>query len=65
LLVTALPTSLANAINKFLPFTIGQTMMSVHSQPDTFSAWLGLGLLAIYTILVLLIANWRLTSRDA
>ncbi|WP_298336259.1 ABC transporter permease [Ferrimicrobium sp.] len=65
LLVTALPTSLANDINKFLPFTIGQTMMSVHSQPDTFSAWLGLGLLAIYTILVLLIANWRLTSRDA
>jgi ABC-2 type transport system permease protein len=65
LLVTALPTSLSNDINKFLPFTIGQTMMSVHPQPDTFSAWAGLGLLVIYTIIILAIANWRLTSRDA
>jgi ABC-2 type transport system permease protein len=65
LLVTALPSSLANDISKYLPFTIGQTMMSVHSQPNTFSAWAGLGVLAIYTIIVLAIANWRLTSRDA
>ncbi len=65
LLVTALPTSLSNDINKFLPFTIGRTLMSVHSQPNTFSAWAGLGILAIYTVAIFLIANWRLTSRDA
>ncbi|KJE76957.1 ABC transporter permease subunit [Ferrimicrobium acidiphilum] len=65
LLVTALPTSLSNDINKFLPFTIGRTLMSVHSQPNTFSAWAGLAILAIYTVIIFLIANWRLTSRDA
>lgn len=65
LLVTALPSSLSNAINKFLPFTIGTTIMSVHSQPNTFSAWAGLGVLAIYTVAIFLIANWLLTSRDA
>ncbi|MHB1521155.1 MAG: ABC transporter permease [Ferrimicrobium sp.] len=65
LLVTALPTSLSNDINRYLPFTIGQTMMSVHSQPNTFGAWAGLGILAIYTVIIFVIANWRLTSRDA
>jgi hypothetical protein len=65
LLVSALPSSLANGIEKFLPFTIGQTMKAVTPQASSFSPWVGLVILVGYTAVVLVAGGWLLVKRDA
>jgi ABC-2 type transport system permease protein len=70
LILPALPTSLNNGINKFMPFTIGNAMTTVNTHVEggatpTFNVWVGLALMAGYAALALGIGGWRMIRRDA
>ena len=69
LIVQALPTSISNAVARYLPANIGLVMFSTHGVPDrigpAFSPWTGFALLALYTAVVLGIGCWILVRRDA
>ena len=69
LIVQALPTSISNALARYLPANIGLVMLSTHGVPDrvgpAFSPWVGFALLALYTGVVLGIGCWVLVRRDA
>ena len=68
-IVQALPTSISNALARYLPANIGLVMFSTHGAPDrvgpAFSPWVGFALLALYTGVTLGIACWVLVRRDA
>ncbi len=69
LIVEALPTSIANAVSRYLPANIGIVMFSTHGVPDrvasAFSPWTGFGLLCLYTVVILAVGCWVLVRRDA
>ena len=69
LIVQALPTSISNAVARYLPANIGLVMFSTHGTPDrvgpAFSPWTGFGLLVLYTVATLGIGCWVLVRRDA
>lgn len=69
LIVQALPTSISNALARYLPANIGLVMFSTHGAPDrvgpAFSPWVGFALLALYTGVTLGIGCWVLVRRDA
>jgi ABC-2 type transport system permease protein len=69
LIVQALPTSISNAIARYLPANIGLVMFSTHGVPDrlgpAFSPWTGFGLLVLYAAVVLGLGCWVLVRRDA
>ena len=68
-IVQALPTSISNALARYLPANIGLVMFSTHGAPDrvgpAFSPWVGFALLALYTGVTLGIGCWVLVRRDA
>ncbi len=69
LIVQALPTSISDAVARYLPANIGLVMFSTHGAPDrlgpAFSPWAGFALLLLYTILALGLGCWVLVRRDA
>ncbi|HXA30636.1 MAG TPA: hypothetical protein VNV87_00155 [Acidimicrobiales bacterium] len=69
LIVQALPTSLSNAVARYLPANIGLVMFSTHGLPDrvgpAFSPWTGFAILVLYTVVILGIGCWVLVRRDA
>jgi ABC-2 type transport system permease protein len=69
LIVHALPTSVQNAIGKFLPANIGAAMTTVNPgfRPDIhpFGAWVGFGILCGYALAALVVGGWLLVRRDA
>jgi ABC-2 type transport system permease protein len=69
LIVEALPTSIMNAVTRYLPANIGLVMFSTHGAPDrvasAFSPWAGFGLLCLYTMVILAAGCWVLVRRDA
>jgi ABC-type transport system involved in multi-copper enzyme maturation permease subunit len=69
LIVQALPTSISNAVARYLPANIGLVMFSTHGAPDrvgpAFSPWTGFALLVLYTVVTLGIGCWVLVRRDA
>jgi len=69
LIVQALPTSISNAIARYLPANIGQVMLTTHGVPErigpAFSPWTGFALLVLYTVVILGIGCWLLVRRDA
>ncbi|MGH9293687.1 MAG: ABC transporter permease, partial [Acidimicrobiales bacterium] len=65
LIVGALPVSLQNAIHRFLPSTVGNSLISSNAGPYTFSPWVGLIVLCGYTLGLLLIGTAVLRRRDA
>lgn len=69
LIVEALPTSISNAVARYLPANIGRVMFSTHGVPDrlgpAFSPWTGFALLVLYTVVVLALGCWVLLHRDA
>jgi ABC-2 type transport system permease protein len=69
LIVQALPTSIGNAVARYLPANIGLVMFSTHGVPDrigpAFSPWVGFALLVLYTVVTLGLACWVLVRRDA
>ena len=69
LIVQALPTSISNAVARYLPANIGLVMFSTHGVPDrigpAFSPWTGFALLVLYTVVTLGLGCWVLVRRDA
>ena len=69
LIVQALPTSISDAVARYLPANIGLIMFSTHGVPDrlgpAFSPWTGFAILVLYTVVVLGIGCWVLVRRDA
>ena len=69
LIVQALPTSISNAVARYLPANIGLVLFSTHDVPDrigpAFSPWAGFALLVGYTVAILGIGCWVLVRRDA
>jgi ABC-2 type transport system permease protein len=67
LILQALPQSIIDAVAKYLPANIGVSVTGVRFNGDfhTFSPWVGLGLLALYTAATLGVGLWVLVRRDA
>ncbi|HEV3281714.1 MAG TPA: ABC transporter permease subunit [Acidimicrobiales bacterium] len=69
LIVQALPTSISDAVARYLPANIGLVMFSTHGAPDrvgpAFSPWTGFALLVLYTVVTLGVGCWVLMRRDA
>lgn len=69
LIVQALPTSISDAVARYLPANIGLVMFSTHGVPDrlgsAFSPWTGFAILVLYTVVILGIGCWVLVRRDA
>ena len=69
LIVQALPTSISDAVARYLPANIGLVMFSTESVPDrivhAFSPWTGFAILLLYTVVILGIGCWVLVRRDA
>jgi ABC-2 type transport system permease protein len=69
LIVQALPTSISDAVARYLPANIGLVMFSTNGLPDrigpAFSPWTGFALLVLYTVVILGIGCWVLVRRDA
>jgi ABC-2 type transport system permease protein len=66
-IVTALPSWLQNAINRFWPAVIGARLLSATkgAAPHTFSPWVGFAVLCGYTLALLGIGGLLLVRRDA
>jgi ABC-2 type transport system permease protein len=69
LIVQALPTSISDAVARYLPANIGLVMFSTHGSPDrvgpAFSPWAGFALLVLYTVVTLGVGGWVFVRRDA
>jgi ABC-2 type transport system permease protein len=66
IIVSALPISLSNSVERFLPDRIGQTMISLHQDtPNAFSAWVGFAVLCMYAVALLVIGGVMMVRRDA
>ncbi len=62
---SALPTSLDNDVERFLPLTIGRQMISAGGHPNAFSPWVGFAVLVAYAVGLLVIGGILLVRRDA
>ncbi len=69
LIVQALPTSISNAVARYLPANIGLVLFSTERVPDrvgpAFSPWTGFALLVLYAVVALGLGCWVLVRRDA
>jgi ABC-2 type transport system permease protein len=69
LIVEALPTSVSDAVARYLPSNIGLVMFSTNGLPDrigpAFSPWAGFTILVVYTLAILGVGCWVLVRRDA
>ncbi|MGH9086801.1 MAG: hypothetical protein ACRDYZ_01590 [Acidimicrobiales bacterium] len=63
--VHALPTSIANAVERFFPDQIGAAMIALHTGHHSFAPWTGFGLMCGYTVLALLVGGFLMVRRDA
>ncbi len=67
IIVSVLPSPWSNDIGRFLPANIGTVMLAAHnlSNDGSFSAWVGLMLLATYAVVALVVGGYVLVTRDA
>lgn len=69
LIVQALPTSISDAVARYLPANIGLVLFSTDGAPGRigpeFSPWVGFALLVLYAAVTLGLGCWVLVSRDA
>lgn len=65
LVVSALPRSLFDAIERYLPSRIGQNLISLHQYPGSFSPWTGLLVHCLYALALLATGGLLLQRRDA
>ena len=63
--IRALPTSLANEIEKFMPDHIGASVVSLHMGTETLGPWTGLLVLFGYAVAMMVIGGVLLVRRDA
>lgn len=64
-LIRALPNSLANRIEEFMPDHIGAVVVSFNMGGDSLAPWTGLAVLLGYVVVLLLVGCWLLVTRDA
>lgn len=65
LLAQALPTPYSTDVMKYLPLTAGSQIIATHADPNTLSAWTGIGVAAAYAAAALLGGLIVLRRRDA
>ena len=65
IIVRALPTSLANEIERFMPDHIGAAVVSLHMGQYSLAPWTGLVVLCGYAVALLVIGGVLLVRRDA
>jgi len=67
LIEEGLPAFMQNAINRYMPLTIGNRIVHATNggAPFTFSPWVGLGILCAYTLALSLVGGCLLARRDA
>lgn len=65
IIVGVLPSSIGNAMQRFLPAEIGRTMISLRTPVHDFGPWPGLAVLAVYAVVLLAVAGALLVRRDA
>jgi hypothetical protein len=69
LIAGALPTSMIQAVTRYLPAHIGIVMFSARGVPNdirpVFSPWTGFALLVLYAVVILALGGWVLIRRDA
>ncbi len=62
----ALPSSIADHVNKYLPMLAGWQIINTHSDdPNLLGPWTGLGVFALYALVMLAIGVVALMRRDA
>jgi ABC-2 type transport system permease protein len=64
-LITLLPSSWQNNIEPYLPGTAGSSMFALHQDPNTLSPTAGFLVFALWVVLFLGAAAWRLKRADA
>ncbi|MGH9106743.1 MAG: ABC transporter permease subunit, partial [Acidimicrobiales bacterium] len=65
LVLEALPTSWRNPVEKYWPTQAGAQVQEVSHQAHALTAWWGLGELALFVAVLLVVAGYALTKRDA
>jgi ABC-2 type transport system permease protein len=64
-LTMLLPDSWADAVTHYLPSTGGTAMMALHTTDGQFTPWQGLAVVAVWVVVTLGAAGWRLKRADA
>ncbi|HUY07755.1 MAG TPA: ABC transporter permease [Acidimicrobiales bacterium] len=65
IIIALLPSTVSNDVTRFLPASIGHTVVSRIQDPHNFSPGIGLVVLAIYAAVALGVAGYLLVHRDA
>ncbi|MDA8290555.1 MAG: ABC transporter permease [Actinomycetota bacterium] len=65
IIVAALPSSIGNALGRYLPANIGVVLLSVAPQQHSFTPWVGLLVLAGYALAALSVGLVLVIRRDA
>jgi hypothetical protein len=68
LILQALPTSIINAVGKFLPANIGAVVTATRPTLGghaKLAPWTGIGMLCLYAAVALLAGGWTMVRRDA
>ena len=63
--VEALPASWSNPVSEWWPTQAGSQIYTVSRDAHTLSAWSGFMVLAVFTGIILMAANFALKRRDA
>jgi len=64
-ILSALPNSWSNPIGEYWPTEAGRRIILLEHGPNTLSAWWGTADLALFIVIVLLVAGYALAKRDA
>ncbi|HXR21787.1 MAG TPA: hypothetical protein VN786_04445 [Acidimicrobiales bacterium] len=64
-ILSALPNSWSNPIGEYWPTEAGRRLITLDHGPNTLSAWWGTADLALFIVVLLLIADYALVKRDA
>jgi len=65
IIVGFLPSTWSDQVYRYLPVPAGVAVTNVQPAPESLAPWTGLGLLCLYTAVVLGLAAWQLRRRDA
>jgi len=67
ILVGFLPANVSSSIERLLPLQVGESVIlqaSGHALPNSLSPWVGIVVLAGYTVVILALGTWRLVTSD-
>ena len=64
-IVRLLPSSIGEAVGKYLPFNMSMNLTSVHHPANQLSPWVGFGVLCAWAASALAVGGWLMMRRDA